>query len=94
MIARMSRRTVFLVSLIATAISFFTLGVTGARRSDAAAQASYESMLEAIRSQVKSELGKGSNNPLPEGTAGALAGKADRECRAPTPSAPSASSKR
>ena len=79
MIARMSRRTVFLVSLIATAISFFTLGVTGARRSDAAAQASYESMLEAIRSQVKSELGKGSNNPLPEGTAGALAGKADRE---------------
>jgi hypothetical protein len=79
MIARMSRRTVFLVSLIATAISFFTLGVTGARRSDAAAQASYESMLEAIRSQVKSELGKGANNPLPEGTAGALAGKADRE---------------
>src|SRR6188472_418995 len=79
MIARMSRRTVFLVSLIATAISFFTLGVTGARRSDAAAQTSYESMLEAIRSQVKSELGKGSNNPLPEGTAGAFAGKADRE---------------
>jgi hypothetical protein len=79
MIARMSRRTVFLVSLIATAISFFTLGVTGARRSDAAAQASYESMLEAIRSQVKSELGKGANNPLPEGTAGALTGKADRE---------------
>ena len=79
MIARMSRRTVFLVSLIATAISFFTLGVTGARRSDAAAQASYESMLEAIRSQVKSELGKGSSNPLPEGTAGALGGKSDRE---------------
>jgi hypothetical protein len=36
-------------------------------------------MLEAIRSQVKSELGKGSSNPLPEGTAGALAGKSDRE---------------
>ena len=78
MIARISRRTVFLVSLVATAISFFTLGVTGARRSDAAAQASYESMLEAIRSQVKSEMGKGSNNPLPEGTAGALVGKSDR----------------
>jgi hypothetical protein len=78
MIARISRRTVFLVSLIATAISFFTLGVTGARRSDAAAQASYETMLAAIRSQVKSELGKGVREPLPEGTAGALAGKTDR----------------
>ena len=39
MISRMSRRTVFLTSIIATAISFFTLGLTGARRSDAAAQA-------------------------------------------------------
>lgn len=70
MIARMSRRTVFLASIIATAISFFTLGLTGARQSDAAAQASYETMLEAIRSQVKSELGKGAREPLPQGTAG------------------------
>jgi hypothetical protein len=75
----MSRRTVFLVSIIATAISFFTLGVTGARRSDAAAQASYESMLEAIRSQVKNELGKGARGPVPEGTVGAIGGKSDRE---------------
>jgi hypothetical protein len=37
MISRISRRTVFLTSILATALSFFTLGVTGARRSDAAA---------------------------------------------------------
>src|SRR3954470_17237179 len=57
MVSRISRRTVFLTSLIATAVSFFTLGLTGARRSDAAAQASYEATLAAIRSEVKSELG-------------------------------------
>ena len=80
MIARLSRRTVFLVSIIATAISFFTLGLTGARRSDAAAsQASYDTMLEAIRSQVKNELGKGPHEAMPAGTAGAVADPVDRE---------------
>ena len=59
MMSRVSRRTVFLTSIFATAISFFTLGLTGARRSEAAAQASYEATLAAIRSEVKSELGKG-----------------------------------
>jgi hypothetical protein len=80
MIARVSRRTVFLASIIATAISFFTLGVTGARRSDAAAaQTSYQTMLAAIQSQVKSELGKGSRaGSQPAGTAGALAAGSDR----------------
>jgi hypothetical protein len=71
MISRISRRTVFLTSIVATAISFFTLGVTGARRSDAAAHASYEATLAAIRSAVKSELGKGTRaDALPAGTAG------------------------
>lgn len=74
MISRISRRTVFLTSIVATALSFFTLGVTGARRSDAAAQASYEATLAAIRSEVKSELGKGAREgALPAGTAGHLA---------------------
>jgi trypsin-like peptidase len=74
MISRVSRRTVFLTSLIATAASFFTLGVTGARRSDAAAQASYEATLAAIRSEVKSELGKGTRTSAqPAGTAGHVA---------------------
>jgi hypothetical protein len=66
-----SRRTVFLTSIAATAVSFFTLGVTGTRRSDAAAQASYEATLAAIRSEVKSELGKGTRaDAVPAGTVG------------------------
>ena len=48
--------------------------MTGARRSDAAAQASYEATLAAIRSEVKSELGKGTRaTRSPAGTAGHLA---------------------
>ncbi|HEY3045576.1 MAG TPA: serine protease [Vicinamibacterales bacterium] len=74
MISRISRRTVFLTSIIATAASFFTLGVTGARRSDAAAQASFQATLAAIRSEVKSELGRGTRaGALPAGTAGHVA---------------------
>ena len=72
MLSRISRRTVFLVSIVATAISFFTLGVTGARRGNASA-ASFEATLAAIRSEVKSELGKGARAAaLPAGTAGHL----------------------
>ena len=71
---RVSRRTVYLTSILATAISFFTLGVTGARRSDAAAQASYEATLEAIRTEVIGELGKGRGDARPAGTAGYLGG--------------------
>jgi hypothetical protein len=80
MIARISRRTVFLASIFATALSFFTLGVTGARRSDAAAHASYEATLAAIRSDVKGELGKGSRaGAMPAGTIGRIAaGDPDR----------------
>ena len=73
MLSRISRRTVFLASIFATALSFFTLGVTGARRSEASAQASYEATLAAIRSEVKSELGKGTRaSAQPAGTAGHL----------------------
>ena len=73
MLSRISRRTVFLASIFATALSFFTLGVTGGRRSEAAAQASYEATLAAIRSEVKSELGKGTRaSAQPAGTAGHL----------------------
>ena len=80
MFSRISRRTVFLTSIVATAVSFFTLGMTGARLSDAAAQASFEATLAAIRSEVRSELGKGTRaSALPAGTAGHLsAGDADR----------------
>jgi hypothetical protein len=72
MMSRVSLRTVFVTSIIATAISFFTLGLTGARRNDAAERASYEATLEAIRSAVKSELGRGRGDVLTAGTAGSI----------------------
>jgi S1-C subfamily serine protease len=73
MISRVSRRTVFLISIFATAISFFTLGLTGARLSDAAARDSFQATLEAIRTEVKSQLGQGRGEPWAAGTAGHLA---------------------
>ena len=82
MMSRVSKRTVFLTSIFATAISFFTLGLTGARRGEAAAQASYEATLAAIRSEVKSQLGKGLDDAWPAGTAGYLAGKTSTSARA------------
>ena len=72
--SRVSMRTVFLASIFATAISFFTLGLTGARRGDAAAGASDHATLEAIRAEVESQLGKGRAGAWPAGTAGYLAG--------------------
>jgi hypothetical protein len=69
MTSRISRRTVFVTSIFATAISFFTLGLMGARRSDASAQASHAAMLETIRTQIRSELGKG-HSAAPAGTVG------------------------
>jgi hypothetical protein len=79
MISRISRRTVFLTSIIATAVSFFTLGVIGGRRSDAAAQASFQATLAAFRSEVQNELGKGTSAAAqPAGTAGHLDGDSAR----------------
>jgi S1-C subfamily serine protease len=46
------RRVVIATSLIATAISFFTLGVLHARRSDSESRASYDAKLDAIRAEV------------------------------------------
>src|SRR5689334_15740145 len=56
-----SRRLVFVSSVVATAISFFTLGVLHTRRSDAATEAAYEAKLEAIRNEVKSEIAHSPN---------------------------------
>ena len=54
----MSRRLVFTTSVLATAILFFMLGAIHARRRDAASRASYDAKLDAIRTEVRSELGK------------------------------------
>jgi trypsin-like peptidase len=70
-----SRRFVFLTSIIATAISCFTLGVMHSRRSDATSAASYDAKLEAtIRAEVRSELGRTAraDATLPAGTSGRM----------------------
>jgi hypothetical protein len=53
-----SRRVAFLTSIIATAVSCFTLGVVHSRNGDAAVRASYEAQLDEIRSEVRAGRGK------------------------------------
>jgi hypothetical protein len=72
-----SRRLVFLTSIIATAISFFTLGVLHTHRIDT--RASQDANLDAIRAEVRTELEKTPRTAavVPAGTSGRLAGRAD-----------------
>jgi hypothetical protein len=67
-----SRRLVFSTSILATAVSFFTLGVVHSRRADA--DASYDAQLDAIRDEIGKT--KSSEIALPAGTSGRLAGRA------------------
>jgi hypothetical protein len=53
-----SRRLVFVTSLIATAISFFTLGIMQQRRGEVLTARTYDAKLESIRSEMRSELGR------------------------------------
>jgi hypothetical protein len=65
------RRMLFVVSIVATAISCFTLGVIQSRRGDASERASYDAKLDAMRDEVMRELGKDSRQSvLPAGTSG------------------------
>ena len=48
-----SRRFVLVTSILATAVSCFTLGVLHSHRADAAATASYDAKLEAIRTEMR-----------------------------------------
>src|SRR5256885_5587288 len=73
----MSRRLVFTTSVLATAILFFMLGVIHTRQRDAASRAAYDAKLDAIRTEVRSELGKTmrSEAVATTGTTGRIAGK-------------------
>jgi hypothetical protein len=53
-----SRRLVFFTSLIATAVSFFTLGSVHQRRTAAQDARAYDAKLEALRAEVRGELGR------------------------------------
>ncbi len=66
-----SRRFLVLIAVITTAASFFLLGVFHARAGDAADRAAYDAKLDAIRAEVKSQLGKTRRGDvLPAGTGG------------------------
>jgi hypothetical protein len=53
-----SRRLVLLTSILATAISCFTLGVMHARRTDAIVSNAYDAKIDAIRTEVRTTLGR------------------------------------
>ena len=74
----MARRLVFTTSILATALLFFMFGAIHTRRRDVASRASYDAKLDAIRSEVQSQLGKSSRADavVTAGTSGRMAGKA------------------
>src|SRR5581483_1706686 len=52
-----SRRVVFAASIIATAISCFTLGLMHARQHELSTRASYDRQLQELRAEVRNGLG-------------------------------------
>jgi len=72
-----SRRLVLFTSTLATAVSFFTLGVMHSRRTET--RASYEAKLDAIRDEVHSGLERTqrSDAVVTAGNSGRIAGTAD-----------------
>ncbi len=68
-----SRRILLTLSLAATAIVFFALGAFRVRTTDALDRATYDAKLDAIRAEVRSELGRGPHADLaPAGTSGQI----------------------
>jgi len=65
-----SRRTVFIVAVLATAVSFYTLGIIHARHSDAIVERAYDAKIDAIRTEVRTELGRTRRNDAVVPTSG------------------------
>src|SRR3954471_5367814 len=81
-----SRRFLFVIVLITTAACFFLLGTFHARTGDAVERAEYDAKLDAIRAEVRHELGRGRNpEVLTAGTSGDIA--AAQPVRPPSESA-------
>jgi trypsin-like peptidase len=72
-----SRHLVFVTSIVATAISSFTLGVLHSRNADAVAETSYHAQIEALRQEMRSQIGHAqkSDPVLPAGTIGLVSAK-------------------
>ncbi len=69
-----SRRFLSVVAILSTAVAFFLLGDFHARSGDAASRAEYDAKLDAIRAEVRSQVGH--IRPaavVPAGTTGSLA---------------------
>ena len=72
-----SRRFAVSTSILATAVSFFTLGVVHSRRTEAGA--SYDAKLAAIRAEVRTELGRtrATDAAVPAATTGQTAARSE-----------------
>jgi len=82
----MSRRLVFVVSIAATAVSFFTLGVLHTRRAEAVADTNYHAQIESLRAEMRTQLGqvRKTDAVLPAGTMGKTTPAHDDAPAAPT----------
>jgi Trypsin-like peptidase domain len=69
-----SRRAVFFIAILATAVSFFALGVMHSRTET---DATYDAKLDAIRAEVRSEIGRSRRTEpvVPAGTSGQSSGR-------------------
>src|SRR5437762_11165222 len=67
-----SRRTVFVAAVLATAVSCYTLGIIHARHSDLIVERAYDAKIDAIRTEVRTELGRTHRTDavVPAGTSG------------------------
>jgi Trypsin-like peptidase domain len=85
-----SRRTVFVAAVCATAISFYTLGIIHARHTDALVERAYDAKIDAIRTEVRTELGRTHRGEtvVPAGTTGQTSSSKDTAAeQTPTKSA-------
>ena len=72
-----SRRLLLLLALTTTAFVFFALGAFRVRSGEALDRATYDAELDAIRAEVRSELGRGPHaDAVPAGTSGRVAAEA------------------
>jgi len=72
-----SRRLLLLLALTTTAFVFFALGAFRVRSGEALDRATYDAELDAIRAEVRSELGRGPHaDAVPAGTSGRGAAEA------------------
>ncbi len=68
-----SRRFLSVVAILSTAVAFFLLGDFQARTGDAASRAEYDAKLDAIRAEVRSQVGRvGPAAVVAAGTGGSL----------------------